>query len=852
MLLQFLGKSQLLPVIFLVKFLRDLRNREIQIFLFALALGTAAITAPALLAERLNSGVKVYTGDILGADASLSSRTPVDEALLKPALGAGLGFSRTLRFSSIVVNPQNANYRLARIKAVDNNYPLKGRLVATSIIGQEAQEEQTSPPPALGELWLEEFLANVLEVVPGDKITLGEAELTFTKYILAEPGRSSFFSFAPRAMLNFEDLEATGLVIPGGRFRYGYLWSGSEQDINDYTDFLRPNLELNQELVKADDEDSNFSDVLSRLRAFLLLSGSLCIFLSSFALLLCLRHFIDRNRRYVALLKTIGYSPLKTLWYLWQRIAPAALVAYVLGCLGGILGYLVTAYYLAAVLPPAEDGFLLAPFAISGFSTLICLLTFALPALWRLAYLPPLALLRPPPKRTDLWQIVTSIIACGGIFILLLFYSNDLKVAAALLAAVIALVLIIAILGYGIMKFIHDRISTMRINISLKIAIVSIYRSWSINSFQILSFTTAFMLIGTLAIMRISLINDWQDNIQPTTPNYFLINIQPEQVTPVRDLLANNDLEEGVFAGLVRGKLTKVDGEDLVTRTKRLGTYDNEAEREFNLGWGDENPEHNQLVEGSWWDAKEDFSRYANLGVPYPVSIEESIAKDFDIELGTQLEFVVGGRKFYGVATSVRRVDWRDFNPNFYILFPTAALENFPQTYITSFYLPDDKRDFLLSVVKQFPTLSIISVDLILEQLKEVLTLAANAMQLILLLSLLAALAVFMAALQVSIDLRARTTATLRLIGETSRQALAHNMLEFAIIGFLSGVLAVVGSEAIVWGIYEFVLEQVFVPHYYFWIICPVASTLLAIAVGYVWTRRVINMLPQNALRLLN
>ncbi len=836
----------------LVKFLRDLRNREVQIFLFALALGTAAITAPALLAERLNSGVKVYTGDILGGDAFLSSPTPLSDELLQPAIDAGLNFSRFISFPSIVVNPDNANFRLASIKAVKSNYPLKGRLVATSILGDLRQEEFSSPAPAQGEIWLEEFLANILDITIGDKVSLGEIELTFTKYILEEPGRSSFFSFAPRAMFNYADLDATGLILPGSRINYCYLWSGNEAELNNYLDSLSPELQVNQRLVQANDESSNSNDILRRLKAFLLLSGSLCIFLSSFALLLCMRHFIDRNRRYVALLKTLGYSPMKTLLYLWQRIAPAALVAYVLGCLGGVVGYLITASYLAPVLPPESGKLILTPFAISGFSTIICLLSFAIPSLWRLAYLPPMSLLRPTPSGTDLWQIITSMIACAGIFVLLVFYSNDLKLAAGLFAAVIALLLIMGVLGYGVMKVIHDRLNIMKINMSLKIALTSIFRSWSINSFQILSFAIAFMLIGVLAIMRISLINDWQTNINPTTPNYFLVNIGPDKVKPLKDLLEDNNLEEGIFAGMVRGKLTKVDGEKLSDRTNHLGTYDDEAHREFNLGWSDEQPKHNQLIEGDWWDENGVIKDLAVDNNNFPVSVEEDIAKDFGIILGSRMEFVIGGRKIYGLATSIRRVDWRDFNPNFYVLFPTAALKPFPPTYMTSFYLPDEKKYLLLDLVKQFPTFSIISVARIIEQLKDVLALAANAMQLILLLSLLAAAAVFLAALQVSIDTRARTTATLRLIGQTSRQALNHNMLEFAIIGFLAGILAVLGSEAIVWGVYEFVLDQSFVPHYYFWFICPFLSTLLATAIGFTWTRRVIGMTPINALRLLN
>lgn len=869
--------------LFLVKLVRELRNKEVQIFLFALALGTTAITAPSLLAERLSSGVKSYSEDVLGGDARLSTPLELDEKWIERGEELGLRSSRSLFFPSIVVNPDNANFQLARIRVVDDNYPLKGNLIAVSElaavdVGQgdkrdsdEVTNEHLSPPPPQGEIWLEEFLALLLGVEIGEKVSLGETQLTFTKYLLEEPGRASFFSFAPRAMLNFADLEATRLILPGSRLRYNYLWAGDEdrEELNLFLDELEPRLEVNQRLIRADDKDSGFTDVLRRLRAFLMLSGSLCIFLSAFALLLSVRHFIDRNRRYVALLKTIGYSPGQSLLYLWKRITPAALLAYILGCCGGWLGYKVTAFYLAPVLPPPDNSLLWLPFAVSAASAVICLLTFALPGLWRLAYATPLALLRPSTDKFGMQQLLTTLIACVGIFTLLLFYSNDLVVSSGLFGTVIALILVMGLVGYGIMKLLHDHVANKQIAVPLKLALVSLFRYWPINSFQILSFAAAFMLIGILSIMRVSFINDWQDNIDPTTPNYFLVNIGPDKLQPVRDLLTENQVEEGVFAGMVRGKLIRVDGEGLAERTKRLGTHSDEAEREFNLGWSDDLPEHNQLIEGQWWsEAQATAALVANadggasagldLGIDddawedaYPLSIEEEIATDFGIEIGTKLEFVVGGRTIYGVASNLRRVDWSDFNPNFYVLFPDGALENFPRTYMTSFYLPQDKKELLLELVREFPTFSIISVERILVQLQEILDLVSNAMQLILLLSLLAALAVFVAAVQVSIELRARTTATLRLIGETARQAFVHNLLEFCFIGLLAGILAVLGSEIVVWAVYEHLLDQRFVPHYYFWILCPIFSTLLAGLVGALWSRKVINIPPRDTLRTL-
>ena len=708
---------------------RELRNREIQIFLFALTLGTAAITAPALLGERLSSGVVTYAADVLGGDASLSSPTPVPEELLAPAEELGLEFSRRISTPSIVTDVLGEKYQLTRLRAVDSNFPLRGQLVAsaTPVDGEESAQGQDSAPPQRGEIWLENFLAKSLEVELGEEVNLGASRFRFTKILIEEPGRASFFAFAPRAMINMQDLPATGIIGGSSRVTYRYIWAGEPESLTAFLAGLEGELQVNQRIIRADDEDTNFLDILRRLRAFLLLSGSLCIFLSSFALLLAIRHFTERNRRYVALLKTLGYTPVKTLGYLTRRIMPAAVVAYFLGCFGGWLGYKLTAFYLADLLPPASSAINLLPFVISGVSTLICLLTFALPSLWRLAALPPLYLLRPSAAKLELDQVVTSIIACAGIFCLLLYYSRDLILSSAIFGAVVGLIVVLSVLGYGLMNLIHKAVSKSRANVGIKIALTSLFRSWPINSFQILAFAAAFMLIGILSIMRVSFINDWQKTVEPGTPNYFLVNIQPDQVDGLKQRMAQNEIEEGVFAGIVRGKLVKVDGEGLRERTQRLGTYDDEAEREFNLGWSDTLPEHNKMVAGEWWS--QNAPAYGLEGISsdaYPVSMEDEIAADFGATMGTRLEFLIGGRTLYGEVVNLREVDWGDFKPNFYILFPDGALDDFPGTFITSFHLPVAKDDFLLEVLRNFPSFGIISVERILGQLRDIMTLGVK------------------------------------------------------------------------------------------------------------------------------
>ena len=821
---------------------RELRAKEVQIFLLALVIGTAAVTAPALLAERLESGVRSYSADLLGGDLEISSRAPLEENILSVARANGLRQADTLATRSMLYAAKTDLFQLARLKAVSADYPLRGALLIKKDLAEGEAYRSASPKP--GTLWLDEQVAQMLEASPGDRISVGEIDLIFTAYLIEEPS-NSLFSFTPRAMMNMEDLPRTELVRLGSRVRYEYLWSGADQALSSFSTTVGPLLAVNQRLIRAGDENENFSSMIRRLRAFLMLSGSLSVILAAFALMLTIRYYITVNGRYIALLKTIGYTPGRVLFYLCNKLGWLSFFAYVCGCFIGWIFYEAVATLLTDILPAEQGGFPWFAFAMSGLSTLLCLSAFALPSLIELARTSPLRVLRAQQSsvpRSREWIIGG---AMGiGLLALVFLYSRNWIITLSLFGGLVGMLLVISLLTYGTLRWFHRRAG--RLGILWRIAAASLYRNWRLNSLQILAFSLALMLFGILLVLRTSFVSEWQSRIAPGTPNNFLINIAPVEVRQVEEFFRFNEVEPVPFAGMVRGKLTTVDGENLVARTRRLGTYNSEAEREFNLGWSDSLPEHNELVAGSWW------SDISAAPASYPVSVEEDLAGEFGIKIGHELEFVIGGRTLIATVANLRAVDWADFKPNFYVLFPSQALTDFPRTFITSFYLPAGKQSFLRDLVRRFPTLSLISVDSILKRVSAIFALVSQAMQLVLLLSLLAAMAVFLATVQVSIRTRAITTATMRLIGETNRQAVLHNLLEFAFLGIMAGLLAVVGTEIVVFCAYRFLLEQEFTLHLYLWLLAPPCGMILTTVTGFIWSRRAVLVPPHQLLKSLD
>src|SRR5206468_7059129 len=106
-----------------------------------------------------------------------------------------------------------------------------------------------------------------------------------------------------------------------------------------------------------------------------------------------------------------------------------------------------------------------------------------------------------------------------------------------------------------------------------------------------------------------------------------------------------------------------------------------------------------------------------------PISLEQGIAKELQIGLGDGLVFDVQGVPVTTRVTSLREVDWRRIQPNFFVLFPRGVLEEAPTMRVTVTRVPSSEESarLQLELVKAFPNVSVIDLTLIVQTLDTVL-----------------------------------------------------------------------------------------------------------------------------------
>ena len=129
-------------------------------------------------------------------------------------------------FASVIFSEEEM--QLSSVKAVDNAYPLIGELELQNKSGKFLSKES----PELGTVWMDARLQNLLNLSYGDKIFLGDSEFIFVATILYDPDRASGnFAFAPKTIMNFEDVDSTNIIQPGSRVRYEYLFVGEKEEL---------------------------------------------------------------------------------------------------------------------------------------------------------------------------------------------------------------------------------------------------------------------------------------------------------------------------------------------------------------------------------------------------------------------------------------------------------------------------------------------------------------------------------------------------------------------------------------------------------------------------------------------
>ncbi len=824
---------------------RDVRSGDLRLLIVAVTLAVAALTAVGFFADRLKSGLQRDARQLLGGDAVISSDNPTPERFVAKARELGLTIVSTMGFPTMAraSDAQGGAAKLVALKVVEAGYPLRGAMRVASAPDQP--DATTRAIPAPGQAWVEASLLDALDLKMGDALLLGDTRLTIHTIIANEPDRGAgFMNFAPRVMINTQDIAATKLIQPASRLTYRMAVAGDDKPVQTFVAWA--DAEVKQAAVtglrgvRVESLQSGrpeMSQTIDRAEKFLSLVALLAALLSAVAVALSARAFAANHLDDCAMLRVLGLP---------QRTIAAgyalefALVGLFASALGVLLGYCVHYLFVllltglvAASLPAATAW----PVLLGLGMGLTLLFAFGLPPVLQLAQVPPLRVIRRDVG--NLRPASAGVLAVGvlGFAALLLAASSDLKLGLIAVGGFAGAVVVFAALAWLAVKLLRRVVNESTAPRWLVLATRQISARPAYTVVQVSALSVGLLALVLLVLLRTDLIGSWRKATPPDAPNRFVINVMPEQSDAFQTMLKSAGVAHFDWYPMIRGRLVAVNGRATTPddytedRAKRL------VDREFNVSFNATLPDKNDIVAGTW--TQEEAGS---------ISVEEGVATTLNLKLGDTLRFDIGGTQTESKITSLRKVDWGSMRANFFVMFPVSQLNDVPTTYMGAFRAPPTKG-FDNALVRQFPNVTNVDMTNTIAQVQRVLNQVIGAVEFLFGFTLAAGLVVLFAAVTATREERAREYAIMRAVGARGSLLRQVQRAELAGVGMLAGFLASIVAAAVGWALARYVFEFEWTVSLWVPLLGALAGAVLALAAGWWGLREVLSRPVVETLR---
>lgn len=785
---------------------RELRGgiRGFRIFLACIVLGVAAISGVGSLAEALRAGLAGNARALLGADVELrvAARGATNDQLawLRDNSETLITVREMRTMAYAAASPART---LVELKGIDPAYPLYGSVTLSPPIPlAEALEVRDGAPGAVAEKTL--FARIGLAV--GDRLRVGDAEIEVRATIVREPDRvSGAFTLGPRLMVANETFDATDLVRPGSMLRHKYrVRLPAPETAGSWVEKLDSAFpDAAWRVYDLDDAQPSVKRFVDRLGMFLTLVGLTALVIGGVGIANAVASHLAGRMETIATLKCLGATSDVVFRTYFLEVGVLALLGIALGLgLGGGTAVLVASLTGASLPVSPVAGLYPAPLAVAAAFGILTTVVFTLWPLARARDVPAAGLFRDivapmrrlPPARY-VWAIALALAVLVGLALSTTAYLLVARwfiagAAAALAAFWVAAKLIVA----GAARLKRPRSPAWRLALS------NLTRPGAPTAGVVMSIGTGLSVMVTVALLDTNLSRQITDHIPERAPAFFFIDIQPDQVRPFKDVVARTDGADLLqHMPNLRGRLALIDGTPVDE-----AIYDPGASwfvnGERGLTYAATPPEGADVVAGAWWP--EDYAG------PPAISLDAEIAGELGIGVGDTLTFNILGRRVTAEIHNLRTIDWSRIRAEFATIFAPGALEDLPQTHVAAVGVTPEAEDRLhRAVTDRFANVSAVRIRDVLETVADVFSRIAVAVRASAGVTVAAGLLVLAGAVAAGYRRRVYDAVVLKVLGATRADVMRAFVVEYAMLGAVTALLAAAVGTAGSHAVMRFVME---------------------------------------------
>ena len=690
---------------------RELRHgaralRGFGVFLGCLALGVAAIAGVQSTASSIVTGLRADGRAILGGDLALRSiyqdLAPAERRLLENVSEAITHFAE---MRTMARRPGAEASVLVELKAVDDRYPLFGRLETRG--GEGADAPLVAALERRGDAWgalVDPALADRLAVAEGDALSVGGIDFEVRGIIAREPDRAGSgapFGFWPRVLVSLDGLAATQLLREGSLVYHQYAARlAPEVRLEDVRAELGETFrDSGWQMRTYDNAAPGIQRMIGRLGSFLSLVGLTALLVGGVGVGNAVRAWLDTRLGVIATLKCIGASRAVVFRTYLVQLTVIAGLGVLAGLAIGAFAPVVVSAMLETLLPfPIALGIYPGVLAVAVAFGLLTAVTFTVWPLSRAHETPAVALFRGvglgvrPGRRGHL---ALALAGGAGLAALAVATAPNRSFAVWFIAGGALLLIVFRIAGWAVVRAaraVHESnrprepagdrsdrshearqsgpgFRRLRLGPRMRMAVANLYRPGNATADIVLSLGLGLTVLVAVALVEANLRREIADSLPEDAPAFFFVGVESDRIDRLTGTVESiQGTERFRSVPFLRGRIVRVNGLD-----------PEEALVNDEHGWlirGDRGLSYaavapdNPVVDGEWWP--EDYA-----GPPL-LSVDVDVIDAFELALGDTITLNVLGREITAEVRHVRRVEWQGMQVNFALLLSPEPLRRAP------------------------------------------------------------------------------------------------------------------------------------------------------------------------------
>ena len=321
----------------------------------------------------------------------------------------------------------------------------------------------------------------------------------------------------------------------------------------------------------------------------------------------------------------------------------------------------------------------------------------------------------------------------------------------------------------------------------------------------VITFGLGLTVLVAITLSEYNMNRQISTRLSDDAPAWFFIDIQPAQRQPFLELTSAAVGEENVsMVPMVRGRIVALGG----VPSEDIDAPQSEAwilRGDRALTWMDSAPEGSRIVKGNWWPA--DYQG------PLLTSMDDEAMVAFGLDIGDSVTINIAGREMTATIASSRQIDWQSFGLNFVFILSPGIIENAPHNLVATVSTNDRELEAEVDreLARAMPNVSSISVREAAAAASRILGLVSTAIQITASMTLVAGFAVLAGTVATGEARRIHSSTILKVLGATRRVILLSYILEYCLLGLLTGAVAVLIGTATSWALMVLFLDSSFV-----------------------------------------